>query len=129
MEKLNKFNKLKYSETNGNDLLELANLLDLKIDAIIPENEFNTLNNSVENVLLNVGGHWVAVNRKKKIYYDPLGLIRSKYIPKDYSIIDYPIQNIKYGHCGQYSLYALYAIQKNNFYTNFNKVFRIGRNN
>ena len=85
---------------------------------------------SQPNQVLNMGNgliggtHWVAVDNVHKRYFDPFGLPPVPSIPKDYDWYPLQIQNIRYGHCGQYCALFLYYSQKNNiaeFYNIFDE--------
>lgn len=54
------------------------------------------------------GTHWVAVDNRKKRYFDSFGLPPPQFIPDDYEWIPLQIQNINYGHCGQFALLFLW---------------------
>lgn len=54
------------------------------------------------------GTHWVAVDNIKKRYFDSFGLPPTQSIPAGYEWIPLQIQNINYGHCGQFALLFLW---------------------
>lgn len=121
--------------TNGlttvKDLHNMADLLGFKIDWIGFGNDFKPSNGKLQ--ILNLGNwknqsHWVGVNTESKEYFDPLGAPPDDYIPKDYTTNNHiPVQNMKFGRCGQYVCFFLY-------YSNLGKsdeffdLFKIGYN-
>lgn len=59
------------------------------------------------------GTHWVAVDNVNKRYFDSFGLPPPPMIPRDYEWIPLQIQDINYGHCGQYATLFLWYSKKN----------------
>jgi hypothetical protein len=94
------------SRTNRQDLLKLlkeSGIYDAKVDWSY------MFDQSIPYMILNLGNpstiggtHWVAVDNKKKRYFDPLGASPPSYIPKDYEYNNLQIQDFNFGHCGQY---------------------------
>lgn len=119
MKKKNNFINSAYllnkTSTNATDLNKLANALGFNIDYIGFAYNFPLIKDSKKLCILNTGNdsiggkHWIGVNNKTKEYFDPLGLPMLKFIPKDYKNNNHhTIQNINFGHCGQYSTLWLY---------------------
>lgn len=105
---------IKLSRTTDNELLLLAKKLGIVIDQVCFKNDMKRSN---DYCLINMGTpqiggtHWMAVSNKHKLYFDPLGLPRPRVIPPDYEYKEIPIQNPRFGHCGQYCLLWLYYLQ------------------
>ncbi len=121
---------LRKGMTTIKDLHDLANMLDFKIDWIGFGYDFKPSNGKLQILNLgnfSIGGtHWVAVNTESKEYFDPLGAPPDdRYIPKDYKSNNHiPIQNMKFGRCGQYSVLWLYysnSGETDEFYNIFKK--------
>lgn len=101
---------LRKSSTNRQELTELMKLLkvptsvdwQLDFDKSKPYQILN-LGNGI------IGGtHWVAVDNVKKRYFDSFGLPPPDIIPKSYEWQPIHIQNVNFGHCGQYAALFLY---------------------
>ena len=121
------FDKLIHQSSNtADELLKLANRLNIKVDQIDFKQYFNP---NVDYCILNMGTpeiggtHWLAVSNKDKMYFDPLALPRPKVIPRDYEYIMIDVQDIRFGHCGSYCLLWLWYLQ-NDTITNFFKLFK-----
>ena len=125
------YSLLTKSKTTPDDLRKLAKILGFNIDYIGFGYNFPEIKNNCKLCILNLGNdniggtHWVAVNNESKQYFDSLGVMAPYYIPKDYKNNDkYTIQNLDYGHCGQYSTLFLYYSnlnQTDEFYKLFKK--------
>jgi len=108
--------------TSEDELQKLADSINLKVQ-IIWRKDYNK--NSLLSTIINMGSpeiggsHWVAVYRNK--YFDSFGLPPP---PKMEHLEWTPlqIQNVNYGHCGQYALFWLYYAKKgeiDQFYSQF----------
>lgn len=69
------------------------------------------------------GTHWVAVDNINKRYFDSFGQVPPPMIPKDYEWMPLDIQDVRYGHCGQYCALFLFYSKDNNI-DSFYKSFR-----
>jgi len=91
-----------------------------------------------ENIIINLddyaeGSHWVAVNTKKRIYFDTYNMPPPNAIPKNYKQANsrFQLQSLDSSFCGQASLLFLYYLQKNKntsrgikeFYAKFDDVY------
>jgi hypothetical protein len=110
------------NRSSTNELYNLANKLGLENLIIIRKNKFNRYKNDYENIIINLddinnGSHWVAVNTKKKIYFDSYNQKMPNIIPKDYKQANsqFEIQSLSSEMCGQLCVLFLYYLQK---YTN-----------
>lgn len=119
MKKKNKlisdFHLLRKSRTTADDLNKIADMLGFKIDYIGFGYNFPLIKNNSKLCILNLGNetiggtHYVAVNNETKEYFDPLGVMPPNYIPKNYKHNNhYTIQDMDYGHCGEYCVLWLY---------------------
>jgi hypothetical protein len=107
------------NRSSTNELYNLANKLGLENLIIIRKNKFNRYKNDYENIIINLddinnGSHWVAVNTKKKIYFDSYNQKMPNIIPKDYKQANsqFEIQSLSSEMCGQLSVLFLYFLQK-----------------
>lgn len=116
---------LNKSMTTKEDLEKLIKLLNLPatvawsidFDAKQPMQILN-----VGNGMLG-GTHWVAVDNQRKRYFDSFGQVPLSMIPKDYEWFPLDIQDIRYGHCGQYCVLFLEYSKDNNI-DRFYQLFR-----
>ena len=110
------FYLLKKGLTTPDDLRKIAEMLGFKIDYIGFGYNFPLIKDSSKLCILNIGNrmiggtHWVAVNNETREYFDPLGVMPDyDYIPKEYTNNDHlPVQDWRYGGCGQYCVLWLY---------------------
>lgn len=123
---------LKKSLTSETDLKNLAKLLGFKIDYIGFGSNWSPDKGKL--CILNLGNmriggtHWTAVNTESKEYFDPLGGPPDDYIPKDYKTNNHmPIQNMRYGRCGQFCAIWLYYSNRGET-DEFFDIFKIGYN-
>jgi len=116
---------LRKSSTTRGELEELMTLLHIPI-SVDWQSDFSS---SKPFQILNLGNgliggtHWVAVDNKNKRYFDSFGLPPPDTIPKDYEWLPLQIQDVNYGHCGQYTALFLYYSKMNEldkFYNLFN---------
>lgn len=106
---------LNKSMTTRDELEKLLELLHIKgnvawsidFDASQPTQILN-----IGNGLIG-GTHWVAVDNIHKRTFDPFGLPPVPFIPKDYNWVPLDVQNIRYGHCGQFCALWLYYSLRN----------------
>lgn len=129
MKKNKLLNILKKSGTNKNDLYYL--LSKIGIDNVSIDWLYNFSINYPYMILnlgnpLNQGGtHYVAVDNINKRYFDPFGLSPPNIITQsNYEWSPLQIQNIDFGHCGQYCCLWLYYSKHNEldrFYNLFYK--------
>lgn len=101
---------LRKSSTTRAELEELLGLLNIPISVdwqsdFDPSKPYQILN--LGNGLIG-GTHWVAVDNKNKRYFDSFGIAPPPIIPKDYEWFPLQIQDMNYGHCGQYTALFLY---------------------
>lgn len=117
---------LRKSLTKKHELIELMDLLNVPA-TVDWQMDFNE---SKPYQILNLGNgiiggtHWVAVDNKNRRYFDSFGLPPPDPIPKDYEWQPIQIQDINYGHCGQYATLFLYYSQKgelDKFYNMFSQ--------
>lgn len=103
---------LSKSGTTTSDLYQLAKELDLEVSIdwgynIDPKKPRQILN--LGNGILG-GTHWVAVDHEHKRYFDSFGLPPPDYISADYEWTPLQIQDMNFGHCGQYAmLFLMYS--------------------
>lgn len=109
------FYLLNKSRTTPNDLRKIADMLGFDIDFIGYGNSYPLIKDNNKLSILNLGNsaiggtHWVAVNNESKEYFDPLGGPPPDYIPSNFKNNNHhTIQNMNWGHCGQYCVYFLY---------------------
>jgi len=107
------------NRSSTNELYNLANKLELENLIIIRKNKFNRYKNDYENIIINLddinnGSHWVAINTKKKIYFDSYNQKMPNIIPKDYKQANsqFEIQSLSSEMCGQLCVLFLYFLQK-----------------
>jgi hypothetical protein len=107
---------LNKSMTTKEDLERLLKMLKLNgnvawsmdFDASKPVQILNTGNSLMGGV------HWVAVDNIHKRAFDPFGLPPNQFIPSSYHWDPIDVQNIRYGHCGQYcALWLYYSVRDN----------------
>lgn len=127
------YGMLTKSMTTAEDLIKLSKLLGFNVDYIGFGKDWSPSLGKL--CILNLGNmkmggtHWCAVNTETKEYFDPLGAPPDDYMPKDYKTNNHmPIQNMKYGRCGQYSILWLYYSNRGES-DEFYKLFDIGYNN
>lgn len=119
---------LNKSATNREDLYKICRSFGLRNTKIEFARNFSP---RYERMILNLGNpisggsHWVAVDNVNKRYFDPFGMNPPTYIPKDYEWTPLSIQNINYGHCGQYCCLFLYYSKMNEIDKLYN-LFEIG---
>jgi hypothetical protein len=115
------------SGTTKSDLYEILDSLDLSRDVKIDWGY--RFNKGAPMMILNLGNnitggtHWVAVDNLNKRYFDSFGLAPPRYIPNSYEWTPLQIQNVNFGHCGQYATLFLYYSKMNEidkFYNLFN---------
>lgn len=130
--KLIPFHLLKKSLTTPEDLRKIANSLGFSIDYIGFGYNYPQIKDSCKLCILNLGNdliggtHWIAVNNETKEYFDPLGAPVPDYIAKDYKHNNHNgIQDMKWGHCGQYCVLWLYYSNKGKS-KDFFKLFKKG---
>lgn len=126
------------NRSSTNELYVLANKMGLIDLIIIRKKDLKKYFNGHENLILNLddkssGTHWVAINTKKKIYFDSYNLPPPNIIPKDFKQANsrFQIQSLNSQMCGQLCVLFLYYLQKNKnpdkgikeFYNNFNDVY------
>lgn len=71
------------------------------------------------------GTHWVAVDNLNKRYFDSFGQPPPPIIPPEYEWMPLQIQDINYGHCGQYALLFLWYSMRgeiDQFYNLFKRI-------
>jgi hypothetical protein len=116
------------SETTNLDLIRLAKLNDIQLDAVLYKDHLHLLPNDVKYIILNMsdsdhrGTHWMALALLDDMayYFDSFGM------PPPQSVIQFcserkiksiyyntiELQHINSGGCGEYSLWFLHQIQK-----------------
>lgn len=128
MNKINYNYILAKSATNKEDLYKICQSLGLSNTRIEWANHFSK---KEDRMILNLGNpisggsHWCAVDNVNKRYFDPFGMSPPTYIPDNYEYTPLSVQNIKFGHCGQYCCLFLYY-SKINEIDKFYNLFEIG---
>jgi len=117
---------LRKSSTTKEELIELMNLLKVRT-SVDWQSDFDK---SKPYQILNMGNgliggtHWVAVDNVHNRYFDSFGMPPPDTIPKSYEWFPLQIQDMNYGHCGQYSALFLFYSKKNEldqFYNMFER--------
>lgn len=122
---LNRF--LKKSMTLKEDIEKILKVLNIPANVVWqldfdPKISFQIIN--MGNGLIG-GTHWVAVDNVNKRYFDSFGMPPPTIIPADYEWIPIQIQNINYGHCGQYAVLFLWYSMRDEidqFYNIFDSI-------
>jgi len=128
------------NRSSTSNLYDLAKKLGLKDLIIIRKKDYNNFKNSYENIILNLddvnnGSHWVAVNTKKKIYFDSYNQPMPNIIQKEgykQANSKFEIQSLNSEMCGQLCVLFLYYLQKyetpnkaiKEFYSKFIDVYK-----
>lgn len=100
-------------KTSTTDLYNLADQIGLDI-IVISKKEFPQCKRDHESIVMNLddttGTHWVAINTKKKVYFDSYNQPPPMCIPRNYkeSNHDFEVQSIDAQDCGQLSVLFLY---------------------
>lgn len=111
---------------------QLANLLTrLKINDFDIIRKKDIPYSHANNVIINLddfskGTHWVALNRKNKLYFDSYGKFPPEEVPKDYSHKTKIIEGIDDQDCGQLCcLWIRYVNdgKENEFYSLFKSLY------
>ncbi|DAC81614.1 TPA_asm: adenain [Phytophthora water mold MELD virus] len=117
---------IKSPRDSDEDLLRLASAMGVQVDQIDFKQYLDT---SRDYSILNMGTpeiggtHWVAVSNKDKVYFDPLGLPKPRVIPVNYKQYGIRVQDHRFGHCGDYSVFFLYCLQHGKL-PQFDQMFR-----
>jgi hypothetical protein len=116
------------AETTNLDLIKLAKLNDIQLDAIVFKDHLTELPASAKYIIMNMsnsghaGTHWVAIAvlDSAVLYSDSFGVVPPQAIIEFcqdrkiknlyYNTIE--IQHINSGGCGSYSLYFLKEVQQ-----------------
>jgi hypothetical protein len=99
------------------DLMKLSKAMGTQVDQIVFKQYLDT---SKDYSILNMGTpiiggtHWVAVSNKHKLYFDPFGLPPPLVIPRNYREYEGRVQDIRFGHRGDYCVAWLYYLQHRN---------------
>lgn len=84
-----------------------------------------------DNVIINLddyhsGSHWVAMNRKKKMYFDSYGMHMPDEVPSNYKYKTKIIEGINGNECGQLCCLWLWYVNNKSekeFYSLFKKLY------
>lgn len=121
------------NRSSATELYDLAKKIGLENLIIIRKKEFNGVKDRYENIIINLddtgaGSHWVAVNTKKKIYFDSYNQVAPRVISNEYKRLthNFELQAIDAEMCGQLSILSLYYASKKkskDFYKLFKDVY------
>ena len=116
------------AETTNLDLIKLAKLNDIQLDAVVFKDHLIDLPTSAKYIIMNMsssghaGTHWVAIAvlDSAVLYSDSFGVVPPQFVLQFcqdrkiknlyYNTIE--IQHINSGGCGSYSLYFLKEVQQ-----------------